>query len=130
MKNKYFKISIFLMYTYKISFPDAFKGSLKRDFRRQFFHESVSPWFLSFDYFMKIQGDVHNFVFIAGVKLFTGVVVTGDNKSPVTMIIGVNTNTGDYLSPVSVTPVIIYRWCYRHRSRNTLQQNQLAYTSK
>jgi hypothetical protein len=58
---------------------------------------------------MKIHGDVHNFVFIAGVKLLTGVVVTGDNKSPVTTIIGVNTNTGDYLSPVSVTPVIIYR---------------------
>jgi hypothetical protein len=60
---------------------------------------------------MKIHGDVRNFVFIAGVKLFTGVVVTGDNKSPVTTIIDVNTNTGDYLSPESVTPVIIYRWC-------------------
>jgi hypothetical protein len=42
---------------------------------------------------MKIYGDVHNFVFIAGVNLFIGVVVTGDNKSPVTI-------TG-----------VIYRWC-------------------
>ncbi len=53
-----------------------------------------------FQMFTKIHGDIHNFVFIAGViKLFTSVNKPGDK-----LLAPIN------LSLVTTTPVIISRW--------------------
>jgi hypothetical protein len=79
------------------------KGSLIRDFRLQVVvHESVSPGPLSIQegplqIFTKIQGDIRNFVFFAGVN-----------------------NTGDKLFACVNDTAINYYWCccywrLRHR---------------
>jgi hypothetical protein len=90
------------------------------DFR---FFCAWSPWPPSnllgaFQIFTTNQGDIHNFVIIAGVnntvdKLFTDVKDTSDIVSPVTKTPVMN------LSPMSMTPAM------KH-----LRQNQLAYISK
>jgi hypothetical protein len=77
-----------------------FKGSLTRDFRLHFFHESVSPGPLSiplgpFQIFMTIRGDIHNFVFTTGVvdtgdKLFTVVNDKGDEVLAVLLLPAIN----------------------------------------
>jgi hypothetical protein len=65
-----------------------------------FFHESVSPGPLSIPLgplpiLTKIRGDIHNFVFMAGVNdtidnLFTSVVATGDKLSQVSLLPAIN----------------------------------------
>jgi hypothetical protein len=111
----------------------TFKGSLTRDFRLLgFFHDPVSHGPLDiplapFQKLTKICGDIRNFMFIAGDKLFAGVDHALDKLSPVSLLPAINyhrvTDTGDQalsrifidfmtpainISPVITTPAIIY----------------------
>jgi hypothetical protein len=73
------------------------KGSLTRDFcllvffMIQFPHRPLGIPMGLFQMFTKICGDIHNFVFIAGVvKIFTSVNYTGDKLLAELLLLAIN----------------------------------------
>jgi hypothetical protein len=104
------KIAKFLMrtFTYHSTFLYDLKGVGHEISTSGFVNESVSPWPLSillgsFNFFMKIRGDICNFILLTPAISCSLV-----SRTPLIYFRRVIV-AADKLFPVSLTPVIIYR---------------------